>query len=76
MQESTVARDRQKISIRHEGEVYSGWCSVSGRGAGRMVTTSSPLFGSKTTQVGGSPPESIGRVLLGELVREGTQRPA
>ena len=56
------------IWVEVDGNTYSGWHVVSGWGSGRMVTVNRPPH-SKTTQVGGSPPESIARMLLWELVR-------
>jgi hypothetical protein len=55
--------ERHSISIDRGGKTHHGSYYVSGG----MVHVFS-LLGSKTTQVGGSPAESMARILLGEIV--------
>ena len=57
---------RAKISVELDGKTYTGSYNVK-----RGVVTVSTLKGHKSTQVGGSPPEVIARMLLRELVSEG-----
>jgi len=51
-------------------EAYTGSYRVRGSGDGAIVEVSSPLIGSKKTQRGSSPADSIARTLLSELVNE------
>ena len=69
-----VPMSGDEVSIEIEGRTYTGRYVVSGQGSGRTVTVSTPLYGSKTTQVGGSPPETIARMLLRELIQAGMGR--
>jgi hypothetical protein len=41
-----------------------------------LVTVSHPEYGKKTTQVGGSPPESIARMMARELISKRSRNPA
>jgi hypothetical protein len=58
--------DSHGVTIEFEGRKVSGTYSVS-RG---MITVSTP-YGRKITQVGGSTPASLARIMLRELAREG-----
>ena len=60
----------EAVEVELGGETYAGSYIVSGHGSRRLVTVSWGWY-SKTTQVGGSPPRSIARMLLYELVRAG-----
>ena len=60
--------DDGQISVEVDGKIYMGGYSLSGQGPYQLVTVRRPLGGSITTQVGGSPPDSIARMLLRELV--------
>ena len=53
-----------EVVIERGGKTYSGRYTVSGR----MVTVTTLDYGSKATQVGGSPPLTVARMLLRELV--------
>jgi hypothetical protein len=53
------------ISIEIESAVYHGSYSVS-----RGMLTVRSADGSKTTQVGGTPADTLARVLLAELARQ------
>jgi hypothetical protein len=62
---------KQEISITaNDGRNVRGWWQVHNG----MVTVSTGLA-SKTTQVGGSSPENLARMMLYELVKEGKDRP-
>jgi hypothetical protein len=54
------------VSIEREGNKYTGEYSVS-----KGMLTVTAANGSKTTQLGGSPPEVLARTMLGELFQEG-----
>ncbi len=63
-------RGEGEVSVEHNGKTYTGtWRTEKG-----LVTVTSFELGSQTTQIGGSPPESIARIMLGELVRGVEQR--
>jgi hypothetical protein len=54
------------IEIRFDGRVVRGsWAHD-----GSMVQVRTP-YADKTTQIGGSPPETLARIMLGELAKEG-----
>lgn len=53
------------VSIELNGKTYDGSYSVSGG----MITVSGP-YGSRRTQVGGSPPDMLARMLLAEIVHQ------
>lgn len=55
----------KEIVIEINGKEYSGRYIVK-----RSIVSVISSFGEKSTQVGGSAPESIARLMLGELVRE------
>ena len=52
------------VRIERNGVVYDGSYTVSGP----MITVSSPVLGSKTTQIGGSSPEALAKIILTELL--------
>jgi len=54
------------ITITRDGKQYYGTYCVD-----RGVVTVTTLYAMKSTQVGGSPAESIAKVLFGELITEG-----
>ena len=53
------------ISVEVDGKTYSGDFEVRGR-----VVTVTTSYGTKSTQVGGSPPDVVAKTLLRELVRQ------
>jgi hypothetical protein len=59
------------IVIDFYGKIYTGWYECVDRG---MVYVSSVGLGSKAARIGNSTPESVGRMLLRELVREVQKR--
>jgi hypothetical protein len=59
----------EEIKVEIDGRTYLGRVEVSRD----LVTVSTP-YGSKTTQIGGSPAESIARILLREIVQAEKQR--
>jgi hypothetical protein len=54
------------VSIEVNGKTYNGTYTVDG-----SIISVSFALGSKRTQIGGSSPESLARVMLCELIREG-----
>ena len=50
--------------MEHQGQTYRGSYQVTGK-----LLTVVRAYGTKSTQVGGSPPETLAKMLLGELVR-------
>jgi len=56
-----------RVTIKIGNQEHSAPYSVE-RG---IVTVRHPLYGSRSTQVGGSPPETIARMLLREIVSKG-----
>ncbi len=54
----------QEVSVEIEGKIHAGRYIVE-----RKVVTVTSGFGQKSTQLGGSNPEDIARLLLSELVR-------
>ena len=58
----------QKIKLTHQGYEFVVTA------AGGMVTAENARLGSKSRQVGGSPPEAIARMLASELVSEGVTK--
>ncbi len=59
----------EDITVEVDGKTYSGRVEISRD----LVTVSTP-YGSKTTQIGGSPAESIARIMLREFVQAEKQR--
>jgi len=57
----------QKVSIEYKGKTYTGIYTVE-KG---VITVSNSLYGSNATQVVGSPPEVLARIMLRELVDQG-----
>ncbi|MNG13164.1 hypothetical protein D3C84_968250 [compost metagenome] len=57
------------VEVDFEGKTYSINYSVE-KG---LITVSTKLL-SKTTQVGGSPPEALARIMAGELLGEAKQK--
>lgn len=58
------------VSIEHEGRPVLGWYLVEGRVGLDAIITVWTASGRKSTQVGGSPPSSLARMLLRELAEE------
>ncbi len=54
-----------RVTTEVDGQTYIGRYVISGK----VVTVSMPGVGSKSTQIGGSPVESIARLLLRRIVR-------
>lgn len=54
------------ITVESEGKTYTASYNVS-----KGVITVSTGLDSKSTQVGGLPPEHLAKLLLRELIREG-----
>ncbi len=54
------------VSIEVNGRTYNGVYTVDG-----SIISVSSAIGSKRTQIGGSSPKNLARVMLSELVREG-----
>lgn len=61
----------QEIETEVNGQTFRGWYFVRSG----VVTVSHPIYGRKSTQVGGSTPGRIARILLGELVVKSLQKP-
>ncbi len=60
----------KEVTINIGDQTYTGSYTVTG-GKHPIVKISSE-YGTKTTQVGGSTPETIARIMLRELVEEAT----
>jgi hypothetical protein len=61
------------VAIEIDGNFYSGTWTVEGRDRGDLlcVVGDGPLRGrTKTTQLGGSPPQVLARIMLRELVED------
>jgi hypothetical protein len=56
----------QPVTVEVGGRTYTGSYEVSGR-----VITVRTAHGSRATQVGGTPPDTMAKMLLRELIREG-----
>lgn len=56
---------QREITIDINGKSYSGRYEVK-----RKVLTLSSSYGTKSTQLGSLPAETLAKMLLGELVRE------
>jgi hypothetical protein len=52
------------VRIERHGVVHDGSYTISGP----IITVSSPVLGSKTTQIGGSSPEVLAKIVLTELL--------
>ena len=52
----------QKVTIEKDGKTYAGYYSVEAK-----TVTVRTLDGTKTTQIGGSTPVNVARMLLREL---------
>jgi hypothetical protein len=50
--------------IERNGTTYDGTYSINGP----MITVSSPILGSKTTQLSASSPEALAKIILTELL--------
>jgi hypothetical protein len=61
-----TTRNSHTVEIEFGGRTVSGFYRVK-----RGLISVSTSQGSKATQVGGSPPESLARVMLRELAKEG-----
>ena len=59
---------RFEVTIDINGQAYSGYYTLTG-GKVPMITVDSE-YGSKSTQLGGMPPERLAKTLLRELVSE------
>ena len=59
-----------EIAIERGGKTYKGYYEVS-KG---IVTVTTPMYGSKSTQVGNSPPATLARIMLRELIDEDEAR--
>jgi hypothetical protein len=57
---------KREVSIEYKGKTYNATYTVE-----KGIITVSTLYGKKATQVGGSPPESLARIMIRELVDEG-----
>lgn len=53
-----------KVTIERDGKTFEGRCKLDGK----LITVRSG-YGTKTTQVGGLPPDVLAKQLLGEMVR-------
>jgi hypothetical protein len=60
---------REVLEVEFEGETYKVTYSV----AARMVTVST-AYSSKTTQLGGSTPEQLARIMAKEVLRQDKQK--
>ena len=58
---------RAEVVIEQDSERHLGYYFIESK----MITIVYLKGGSKRTQVGGSPPEGLARILLSELVNEG-----
>ena len=56
----------REVSIEYKGKNYRATYTVE-----KKLITVGTLYGSKTTQVGNSPPELLAHIMLRELVDEG-----
>lgn len=54
----------RSVHIERDGTTYEGTYSINGA----MITGSSPVLGSKTTQISGSSPEALAKIILTELL--------
>lgn len=54
------------VSIEKDGKTYHGSYTLD-----RGIICVSNMLGSKTTQLGGLPPETLAKMLLSELVHQG-----
>ena len=52
------------VRIERNGIAYDGSYTVSGP----MITVSSPVLGSKTTQISGTSPEALAKIILTDLL--------
>ena len=59
-----------KIQFRFEGKLLKGWYRLEGPASSPLVTVRT-AWGRKTTQRGGSDADSVARMLLIELAKEG-----
>ena len=57
---------KSEVSVEIDGKTYTGTVTVS---KGHLISVSTS-FGTKSTLIGGSPPEAIAKMLLRELVKE------
>lgn len=60
-----------RIEMQYNGNTYSAEYTIEGG----MITVSGN-GGSKTTQVGGTPEDTLARMLLRELINEGKVTPS
>ena len=65
-------KDHGTVTATRHGKQYTGSWVVTGR----LITVSHPNLGAKSTQLGGSvgAPESLARVMLGELISENERK--
>lgn len=54
------------ITVNHNGKDYSATYRIE-----KGVITVRTVYGSKSTQLGSSPPESLARMLLSEMIQSG-----
>ncbi|HWI05560.1 MAG TPA: hypothetical protein VNT52_17270 [Acidimicrobiales bacterium] len=55
---------RSEITVEIDGQTFSGSYEVA-----RGIITVSTAYGRKSTQVGSTPPDTLARILLRELVQ-------
>jgi len=71
MSSSTTPPVLMPVETVIDGESYTGCFTVN---ADVDMVTVFRIVGKKSTQVGGSPPASLAKLMLGEMVREDPER--
>jgi hypothetical protein len=61
-----AGKDHGTVTVTSHGKEYAGSWVITGK----LITVSHPTLGVKSTQIGGSAaaPESLARIMLGELI--------
>lgn len=61
-----VIQDKGTVTVEHEGKPYTAWWRVEAD-----VITVSNANCTKSTQLGDSPPKSLARMMLNEMITAG-----
>ena len=69
MAKSKGPQQRSEITTEFEGRTYRAGYHLEG-----VVVCVDSVYGSNTTQAGGSPPHAIAHILLNEILKEAKKR--
>ena len=62
------------VEIKFDGEAYSGSFDLNAKPQRLVLTVSTVEFGSRTTELGKTPPRILAQMILRDLVEKGIRR--